>query len=335
MKMIRLKVRWSTLAMILMLAGPLAMAEPFCFIAIGCVPYGRAPDSRGSFLRLIAEINHHAPAFTVHLGDIMSSEESPTDEVLLKRRDDFNSFTGPLIYTPGDNEWTDSHTKKAGGHDPLERLAALRKIFFAEERSLGQRSIVLVTQRQDPRFTKFVENARWTYRGIVFATLHVVGSSNNDQPSVPGAVDEWQERDLANEAWIRATFQEARTARAPGVALFFQADPFAADLGHDGYAQGFERFLRTIEAEARAFAKPVLLVHADEHRYRLDVGVRFQTNAPRVENVTRVETFGEQNSHGVLVTVDPESADVFLAGPLVVPNNRPPQLPRVKKTSGD
>lgn len=306
-------------------------AERFIFAVLGCQPYARFPDSAENFARLIAEINRANPAFTVHLGDFKGSEEPATDEFYRRRRDDFNTFTGPLIYTPGDNEWTDTHYESAGRRDPLERLARLRELFFAEERSLGRRPLDLVTQRRDPAFAKFVENARWIRGGVVFATVHAVGSSNNDQPEVPGAVAEFAERDAADAAWIRAAFAEARATAAPGVVLLFQADPLAADFGQPGVAKGFAQFLRVITDEARAWAKPVLLVHADEHRYRLEVGVQLLPDEPPLPNVTRLETFGEWNVHGALVCVDPGSPQLFLCGPLIVPGNPPPLLTRPKK----
>ena len=307
--------------------------EPFAFAALGCVPYARYADERHSLEHLIAEINRHAPVFTVHLGDIIGSDEKCTDEIFARRHADFDTFIGALVYTPGDNEWTDAHSEKAGGYDPLERLARLRDLFFREERSLGRKPLALVTQRRDAGFAKFVENARWSHRGVVFATVHAVGSRNNHQPAVRGAMEEWRERDAANIAWIRATFAEAQNQHAPGVALFFQADPFASDKDKSGYAEGFEAFLKALEAEARAFAKPVLLVHADEHRYRLDAPMRFERNAAPVPNVTRLESFGGNNLHAVLVTVDPGSAPVFLTAPLIVPDNALPVLPRAKAVS--
>ncbi len=305
-------------------------AAPFTFAALGCMPYAAAPNSSEAFGRIIAEINRHSPVFTVHLGDTMSSAEAASDELLLRRRAEFNTFATALVYTPGDNEWTDTHSEKGGKFVPTERLAKIRELYFPEERSLGRKPIPLVTQRRDPAFAKFVENARWTHEGVVFATVHAVGSRNNHQPNLPGAVEEWRERDAADAAWIRATFAAARAAQAPGVALFFQADPFASDRGAAGYAEGFETFLKTIEEEARAFAKPVLLVHADEHRYRLDVGVRFEAKSAPLPNVTRLETFGALNMHAVLVTVDPASTAVFLTAPLIVPGNPLPTLPRPK-----
>lgn len=311
-------------------AAPAAAPEPFAFAALGCIPYGRSADASHSFERVIAEINHHAPAFTVHMGDILGSDEKCTDELFTRRRNEFNTFESALVYTPGDNEWTDTHTEKAGGYVPTERLAKIRTMFFPEERSLGRRPIPLITQRHDSRFAKFVENARWTVGGVVFATVHAVGSKNNHQPNVPGALEEFRERDAANEAWIRATFAEAKKTNAAGLALFFQADPFASDKDKPGYAEGFEVFLKTIEQESRAFAKPVLLVHADEHRYRLDSPMRFEATAAPVPNVTRLETFGGANFHAVFVTVDPASAQVFLTAPLIVPGNALPVLPKAK-----
>ena len=318
-------------ATLLAAAAPSFAAERFSFAALGCLPYARTADGAASFERLIAEINRAGPAFTVHLGDIFSSAERATDELYRTRLADFNTFNAALVYTPGDNEWTDTHSANAGGYDPLERLAKLRQVFFAEERSLGRKPIPLVTQRRDAKFAAFVENARWSREGVVFATIHVTGSSNNRRTGVESAMAEWRARDEANAAWIRATFAEAKNANAPGVALFFQANPFAADKGRAGYDAGFEVVLKAIETESRAYAKPVLLVHADEHRYRNDRAIRFAAESEPVPNVSRLETFGDQNVHAVLVTVDPESPDVFLTGPLIVPGNARPVLPKPKK----
>jgi hypothetical protein len=305
-------------------------AERFSFIAMGCMPYGA--QNFVAYERLLAEISRQRPAFTVHCGDTKGGSEPPTDAFLQQVKTWFNSVEGPVIYTPGDNEWTDVHRPNNGSQDPLVWLAKVRQVYFSEERSLGRAPIPLVTQRRDRGFEKFVENARWTHGGVVFATVHVVGSNNNNQPNVPGAVEEFRERDAANAAWVRATFAEARRTSAPAVAFFFQAEPLARlDAGaKKARASGFTQFLATIEAEARAFAKPVLLVHADEHRYRLEPGVRLTAGGEKLANVTRLETFGAGDIHGVFVTVDPGSPQVFLAGPFIVPGNPLPILPRPK-----
>ena len=292
---------------------------PFSFIAIGCMPYARLPGSMDAYGRVLNEIERHQPVFTVHLGDIMGGEEICTDALLEKRRQEFDSISPALVFTPGDNEWTDVH--RTGKFQPLERLHRIRELFFPTEFSRGRRPLALVTQRRSTAFSKFVENARWTHGGILFATVHVVGSGNNYQPMVPGAVEEWKERDEANAAWLREAFLEAKSIHAAGVAVFCQANPIPDHIG-------FARFLDTLAAESNAFGKPVLLVHADEHRYRFEVGYRPKKSAPPVVNLTRVETFGASDFHGVLVTVDPTSNAVFLPGPLIVPGNPLPRLPR-------
>jgi len=42
----------------------------------------------------------------------------------------FQQFKTPMVYTPGDNEWTDCHkTKEFKSGDPLKELAAVRSLF--------------------------------------------------------------------------------------------------------------------------------------------------------------------------------------------------------------
>ena len=318
------------------LAAAAEPAERFSFVAFGCMPYGE--ENFPAYERLLAEINRHRPAFTVHCGDTKSGGERPTEALLAKNRAWFDSLDGALIYTPGDNEWTDVHRRSAGGEDPLAWLAKVRAEYFATERSLGRAPLALVTQRRDQGFEKFVENARWTRGGVVFATVHVVGSNNNRikaddrERTAAGRASAWaefRERDVANAAWVRAAFAEARATQAPGVALFFQAEPFDA-AEKDGQESGFTAWLAAVEAEAKRFAGPVLLVHADDHRYRLDPRVKFPSGE-KLNNVTRLGVFGAGDIHAVQVTVDPASKAVFLAGPLLVPDNALPVLPRGKK----
>jgi hypothetical protein len=305
-------------------------AETFTFVAIGCLPYHYVPDIEAKTARLTAEINRLQPAFTVHCGDIHSGGEPASDERFLTVRDWFDTFAYPLIYTPGDNEWTDAHRKSIGGYEPQERLAKLRELFFAEERSRGVQPMELITQRHMAGYEKFVENARWTVHGVVFATIHVVGSNNNLQPEIPGAPEEFAARDAANIAWLQAAFAEAHATSAPGVALFMQAQPFGYVWGYEGFLTGAEVFLRALEEEVRAFGRPVLLVHADEHKYRLDYSVAIAHDTAPIPNLTRLETFGARDIHGVVVLVDPKSQAVFAPGPLLVPGNPLPKLPATK-----
>lgn len=314
-------------------------AERFSFVAFGCMPYGK--ENYTAYERLLKEINRHGPAFTVHCGDTKSGSEPPTEAFMKQVHGWFDALAGALIYTPGDNEWTDVHRTNNGREDPLVWLAKVRTEYFSTERSLGRAPLPLVTQRREKGFEKFVENARWTRGGVVFATVHVVGSNNNrlkaddrerSGPARESALAEFRERDAANIAWVRGAFAEARATQAPGVALFFQAEVFDA-AEKDGKESGFTAWLAAVEQEAKRFDKPVWLVHADDHRYRLEPKVRFPSGE-KYDNVTRLGVFGAGDIHAVLVTVDPGSKAVFLAGPLLVPGNPLPVLPRSKKEAG-
>jgi len=84
----------------------------------------------------------------------------------------------------------------------------------------------------------------WIRDGAEFATLHIVGSQNNNQPDVPGAVEEFVARDKANEAWLENAFAKARNMDAPGLAIFIP---------------GFTRFFKQLCELMIAFSKPVMV----------------------------------------------------------------------------
>ena len=96
-------------------------AEQFSFMALGDTPY-TVPRDDSAFQRLIARTNQLRPAFTVHLGDIKSGDTHCTDAVFSRALELFDLFEQPLVYTPGDNEWTDCHRANNGSYDPVERL---------------------------------------------------------------------------------------------------------------------------------------------------------------------------------------------------------------------
>jgi len=81
-----------------------------------------------------------------------------------------------------------------------------------------------------------------------------------------------------------------------------------------------------LEKETIAFGRPVVLVHGDSDFFRIDkpLGpprVRGIPSLPKVENFTRVETFGSPNHHGLGVTIDPNDPNVFVFRPRIVGAN--------------
>ena len=70
-----------------------------------------------------------------------------------------------------------------------------------------------------------------------------------------------------------------------------------------------------------------MLVHGDSHYFMIDKPL-LDSSGRRVENFTRVETFGDHQENGdndvhwLKALIDPQSRDVFAFQPQIVPANR-------------
>jgi hypothetical protein len=295
-----------------------ASAETFKFVAIGDMPYGRPPEQAYPRYRaLIDAINARGPAFTIHIGDIKSGSVPCSDALFNEQLDFLNSFAAALVYTPGDNEWTDCHRELAGRYDPFERLEKLRAMFFAGPQSLGKAPITLERQREVmAEHRTFVENARFAKAGVAFVTLHVVGSNNGLESPAPGAPAEFFERDRANIAWLRDAFARARQQDAKALVVAMQADMFERSGGSSEDEKpshpAFANILEALVAEAATFGKPVLLVYGDSHNFR--VHTPFRTRAPALIGL---EVFGgDDQMHAVEIGVDTGDPAVFSFRPI-------------------
>lgn len=290
------------------LVAPLeADADPITFVALGDMPYN-LPEDNYRFARLIDAINHAKPAFSVHVGDIKGGGSPCTDAAFRKIYNDFARFEAPLIYTPGDNEWTDCYRKSAGRYDPLERLAALRKLFFPDGNSLGKIKLPMKLQSDDPNYAEFVENRRWSMDGVLFATLHVVGSNNN--LGRDNRMDEeFRSRNRATRAWLDDTYAEAVRSGAKVLVLFMQADPL---LEYPFPVRtGFNDLIAALELHAGAWRKPTLLVHGDTHQFYVDRPLRPVGESERLLGFVRLEVPGASTVEAVRVTIDPDLPQPF------------------------
>jgi hypothetical protein len=293
-------------------------------------------ESSAQFPDLMAAMNREDLAFVVHVGDIGSPVyNSCKDEIYLQRREEFNQSRHPLMFTPGDNEWTDCH--QAGIPDSLERLAKVREVFFQGEASLGQRKLSLTRQSSDPRYGKFRENARWTYGDVMFVTLNIPGSNNN-RGRTPEMDAEYVERNAADIEWMRQAFAYAKKDGSKAIMILIQANPRFEDQwpvsrrAGIGIAappkgvSGYDEFLLALKREVLDYTRPVALVHGDTHYFRIDspLIVDDKSGAGRgwiVENFTRVELYGYPSAHWVRVTVDPADPNVFRFSPGIVTSN--------------
>ena len=76
-----------------------------------------------------------------------------------------------------------------------------------------------------------------------------------------------------------------------------------------------------LEAETIVYGRPVALVHGDSHYFRIDKPLIGTRSGRRVENFTRVETFGENDNHWLHVAVEPQSPNVFVFDQRIVEAN--------------
>ena len=108
----------------------------------GDLPYSDVQAQTG-VPNLIADMNKQDLAFTAHDGDLKAGNGTPGSVICgpalwAQGLNFFNSLKAPVIFTPGDNDWTDCDRPKNGGVNSLVALDAERQIFFSTPFTLGQ-----------------------------------------------------------------------------------------------------------------------------------------------------------------------------------------------------
>ena len=337
------------------LATSTSLAEDrYAFAVIGDMPYtpSTGPNGTGSqvypslpYERVIADINSDDNDdkidFTIHIGDIKAGNTLCSDDVYTQNLTYFNSFKRGLIYTPGDNEWTDCHRTTNGSYDPSGRLGLIRSTFFTNNQSLGQSKVTVTRQSGYP------ENAIWKQGVVLFVTLHQPGSNNN-QGRTPQAFEtvvpneEFAARNAANMQWLDQAFAAAAADnKIRGVAIFSQANPFERFLEPgQGYTQsGYADFITNLRSKALTSGKRVVYFGGDTHYMRVDQPLTGTYPActaggttcvpvavpgsptDRVNNFSRVEVFAQNDVHWIKVQVSDTDPGVFSFTPRRVPGN--------------
>ena len=251
----------------------------------------------------------------------------------------FQQFKAPVVYTPGDNEWTDCHkTKEGSSGDPLKELAAVRNLFFSTPGVTlgggGKEGKEVESQADEfeeeyPTDAQFVENVMWKQSNVVFVTLNVPGSNNDGLPWSGGTgaflnetarQQEVTQRNAANLRWLEKAFKKAK--KAAGMVIAIQAnmwDPDQTVSGGDGL-NGYDEFVQALANQAIAFGRPILLLNGDSHIYGADrpladatsvTGMIHHTQA--VSNLTRITVQGSTNlpNEWLKLTIDPSMPNVF------------------------
>jgi hypothetical protein len=254
----------------------------------GDAPYGANNSDTAAFdatPAFIDEVNHNPKVgLVVHTGDIHSGSQKCTVAYDQSIADLWSAFNDPLVYTPGDNEWTDCQKAKElpgsdFGGDPLQNLAAVRSIFFPRAGyTLGGNPKQVLSQAQLDTGTdaNYVENVMWEQTQTLFVTLNIPGGSNNDADNWYGLsrtqtqTDEITQRTQADLDWLGQAFAQANADGVGGVVIIEQADMWDLDGKTPSHIANYKQFIDSIAAHTLAFGKPVLLFNGDSHKYRSD-----------------------------------------------------------------
>lgn len=270
-------------ALLAALTVGLAQAEIWRFALIGDTPY--SDHERAELPKMLDAIADSHAEFVAHIGDIKHGRDRCDDALFADRYQLFNASRIPFVFIPGDNEWADCDRVNNGAYDPLERLNALRALFWSSPQSLGQKTLTQARQAGN-----YPEHARFRLGPVLFVTLNLPGGNNNwGLTETPR--EEWRQRMPVVQAWLKDSFALAKREKLAGVVLLFQANPgfrhFSQGLGHRSYRD----FLSLLRDETLAFPGQVVAVHGDTHTSRIDQPLR-DAQGKTLANFTRVETHG-------------------------------------------
>jgi hypothetical protein len=303
----------------------------------GDMPYNTL--GKQQYPALLADINKANVSFSVFDGDLKAGGDGAcVDSLYTTARDNFNTLERPLVWLPGDNDWTDCwgrYGPGTGGFDPIERLNHERQLFDSTGQSLGRKTLTLTRESAEGGdYTIYSENVRWSYGPVVYIGLNVQGSNDNypyagvDGETRPQSeIDRQRAEEVARKAadihWLDEGFAFAKQSGAKGVMVIWQADPNFNNEQHltdprsyDAYAD----YVNALRADTMAFPGQVALVHGDSHYFKLDKPLN-NASGGVLRNFTRVETFGARNTHWVSAAIDPNDPNLFVFEPRLVPGN--------------
>ncbi|WP_249319354.1 hypothetical protein [Pseudoalteromonas sp. BDTF-M6] len=297
-----------------------ANAVPQQFLVFGDMPYTPIDEALLSAPngRLYQAVQQTPHLFVAHVGDLKSGSLPCTDDLLQKNYSLLSHLTSsPLVYTPGDNDWTDcDRAALEPRFDELERLAYIRTHFAQSELTLPD------YHRQKEQ----VENQAWRIDDVQYLTLHVVGTNNGRaqvlKSEPQAALAAAQKRDNNNMQWLASQLE----AQVSAAVIFMQADIYEANNYGEPCTQELQQncdalapYRQHLDALAEQVAFPILLVHGDTSAFcfsQRESGL-WHLNAPgdfRVLDIAKVRVQDSQKEPFEVSTVTQP-----LAKPGVIP----------------
>lgn len=240
-------------------------ARPFHFSLIGH-PF-RSGNDENLLRRAITEANQDKPAFIVATG-IKAPTEACSDKLYGQRRDILDGSPRPLVVLPAGSDWSGCRNS-AGRSNAIERLNRLREVFYPDNQSLGVRRMPLTRLSANVKFRSYAENAYWEQGGILFATLNVPDNNNHFLPEA-GRNSEYEDRLVANRAWLHRLFLMAQRRNMAGIVLFTDGDikahveeGFSLLSGFSAKQDGYAPVRKQVRTFAEKYKGKVLLVDTE------------------------------------------------------------------------
>jgi hypothetical protein len=287
--------------------------EPFDFAVIGDV-FSRSEGVEEASQLLVA-IAQTKAKLILDVGSIKSDDERCSDELLQERVALFNASTLPLVPVAAQSEWLSCSQAKEGGFDAEERLEALRQNLFSGPQSLGSDGIGVARESGLHQFRPYAENVRFEFQRILFLTLNVP-SPNDDYRLAGGRNGEFEDRVIANRAWIERSFHYADMMHLPGIVIAIEGDPeFARPLRAPDHRSarrdGFYELKTALRDAVARYHGQVLLLHSSAAGFLIDQPLQDAAGKP-IRNFTRVRAISADYAGAWLnVTVDGRTPRVF------------------------
>ena len=307
----------------------------------GDMPYNAL--GKQQYPNLLLDVNDADVAFSIFDGDLKAGGDGPcTDENLYTPAlNDFSMLKRPLVWVPGDNDWTDCWGRYGAGTftpetaDPEERLQHERDLFASTPYSLGQQKLRLWRQSYEGgKYAKYSENVRWQYGPVVYIGLNVQGSNDNypyagvdGESRTQAQIDVQRAEEVARKEadifFLNEGFAYAKKVHAAGVMVVFQSDLNFNNEQHLADTRSYDAlpaYAAALASASLAFPGQVALVHGDSHYFKVDKPLTTPKGGV-IANFTRVETFGARNTHWVAATIDAHNPNVFTFEARVVAAN--------------
>jgi hypothetical protein len=244
-------------------AAPLPARE-FQFSIIGHpLQHGR---DEAALKRAIADASQSDSAFIVATG-IKAANEPCSDKLYTQRHALLNESAQPMIVSLAGSDWS-ACINSSGRSNAIERLNRLRELFYVDGESLGARRMTLTRLSSNAKFRSYAENAHWEYGKVLFATINLPANNNHFRAEA-GRNSEFEDRLVANRAWLHRLFTLAERQKIQGVVLFSDGDPGVT--AEEGFSllpsfrtkqDGFAEVRKQIRTLAEKYKGKVLLIDA-------------------------------------------------------------------------